>query len=110
MSIHLIDGVLGCEKSTWILENDDIEKEIVLSMGRDSTNSLRARFEKKYSYRPFLKTSCVERIKTVDSFILNCVDVNGKSKKRTNQFHFDEALMTHASLVYFFGTFLVQKE
>nr|BAG50442.1 p153 [Chinese wheat mosaic virus] len=99
--ITLRDGVPGCGKSTWILNNANPTKDMILSVGKEATEDLKEKFMKKHR--------CVEsdlkRIRTVDSFLMHDYD-----KYRAATVHFDEALMAHAGMVYFCADILGAKK
>lgn len=97
LRVVLIDGVPGCGKSTWILNNANLNKEFVLSMGKEATDDLIDKFRKDKKFSPHL----FEKIRTVDSFLMH-----GAKMNRANVFHFDEALMAHAGTVYFCAAIL----
>nr|ALT22313.1 polymerase [Soil-borne virus 2] len=88
--VTLIDGVPGCGKSTHIVENADLSKHYVLTMGKEAALDLKERFRKKN-----FTESQLSRVRTVDSFLMH--DLNS----RANVLQFDEALMAHAGIVYF---------
>nr|BBJ37187.1 152-kDa protein [Japanese soil-borne wheat mosaic virus] len=92
-SIVLKDGVPGCGKSTWILNNANYIKDVVISVGKEAKEDLKEKFMKKYK----CTESELGRIRTVDSYLMHDC---GK-KLRATTVHFDEALMTHAGAVYF---------
>lgn len=92
-SIILKDGVPGCGKTTWILNNANYAKDVILSMGKEATEDVKERFAKKYK----LVERDLKRIRTVDSYLMHDC---GK-ELRAAKLHFDEALMAHAGMVYF---------
>lgn len=98
LKVKLIDGVPGCGKSTWILNNADLYRQVVLATARSSTDDLRSRFtaptEKGGMAVP--EKVAATQVRTVDSFFLN----PGKTQ-RVNSFHFDEALMSHYGMIVF---------
>ncbi|CAA67586.1 methyltransferase [Indian peanut clump virus] len=100
LKVRLIDGVPGCGKSTWILNNCDLDKQVVLAEGREATDDLRKRFTEK----GFPRKRCEERVRTVHSFMLKPLT------RGFNSFHFDEALMAHAGMIYICGRMLRARE
>lgn len=99
--ITLRDGVPGCGKSTWILNNANPVKDMILSMGKEATEDLKDKFMKKHK----CAESDLKRIRTVDSFLMHDFD-----KYRAATVHFDEALMAHAGMVYFCADILGAKK
>ncbi|BAA34693.1 150KDa protein [Broad bean necrosis virus] len=91
--ITLIDGVPGCGKSTYIVNNADVRTDLILSMGKEATEDLKRRFTKEKGARQ----EDMKRVRTVDSYLLN----DFGNKLRADTVHFDEALMAHAGMVYF---------
>ncbi|BAA94802.1 helicase [Sorghum chlorotic spot virus] len=91
--VVLKDGVPGCGKSTWILNNANLKRDVVLSMGKEATVDLREKFEEKYAFGK----KELNRVRTVDSYLMHDC---GK-EMTCNTLHFDEALMAHAGMVYF---------
>ncbi|KOM51404.1 hypothetical protein LR48_Vigan09g006300 [Vigna angularis] len=89
--ITLIDGVPGCGKSTHIVKEASLNRQYVLTMGKEAALDLKARFKKERN----ATEAQLKRVRTVDSFFLN------DSKSRAGVLHFDEALMAHAGMVYF---------
>nr|QZA75382.1 replicase [Peanut clump virus] len=100
LKVRLIDGVPGCGKSTWILNNCDLDKQVVLAEGREATDDLRKRFAEK----GFPRKRCEERVRTVHSFMLKPLT------RHFNSFHFDEALMAHAGMIFICGRMLGARE
>ncbi|CAB57883.1 replicase [Oat golden stripe virus] len=100
--IMLKDGVPGCGKSTWILNNANHVKDVVLSMGREATLDLKDKFARKYK----CQERELKRIRTVDSYLMHDC---GKTL-RASVVHFDEALMAHAGMVYFCADLLGAKK
>ncbi|BAP18642.1 putative methyltransferase/helicase [Gentian ovary ringspot virus] len=98
LKVKLIDGVPGCGKSTWILNNADLYNQVVLATARSSTDDLRTRFtlpvERGGKAVPERLAST--QVRTVDSFFLN----HSKTQK-VSSFHFDEALMSHYGMIVF---------
>ncbi|AAA47082.1 136K protein [Pepper ringspot virus] len=88
----LVDGVPGCGKSTAIVESANPLFEVILSMGKEATEDLIARFSKKK-----FGINIKKRVRTVDAFLMHCS--NGECIGET--LHFDEALMAHAGMVFF---------
>nr|ANI85380.1 150 kDa protein [Soil-borne wheat mosaic virus] len=99
--ITLRDGVPGCGKSTWILNNANPMKDMVLCVGKEATEDLKEKFMKKHK----CTESDLKRIRTVDSFLMHDYD-----KFRAATVHFDEALMAHAGIVYFCADILGAKK
>jgi hypothetical protein len=98
LEVELIDGVPGCGKSTWILENAKLEEDMVLAPARESIDDLRFRFTEKRIPQRLAR----ERVRTVDSFFLRLPN----KPSRVKNLHFDEALMTHAGTVVFAAAIL----
>lgn len=94
LSFELIDGVPGCGKSSMILNQCDLRREVVVGEGRNATDDLRQRFvnEKRYP----LKTANM-KVRTLDSLLLT---ETGKAPK-AKLFHFDEALKVHYGAILF---------
>nr|AAF18329.1 148K protein [Soil-borne cereal mosaic virus] len=99
--ITLRDGVPGCGKSTWIVENANPMKDMVLSMCKEATEDLKEKFSKRLK----CTESALRRVRTVDSFLMHDYD-----KFRAATVHFDEALMAHAGMVYFCADILGAKK
>ncbi|KOM50639.1 hypothetical protein LR48_Vigan08g146600 [Vigna angularis] len=87
----LTDGVPSCGKSTHTVKEASLDKQYVLTMGKEATMDLKERFKRE---RKAIEAQ-LKRVRTVDSFFLN----DGRS--RANVLHFDEAPMVHAGMVYF---------
>jgi hypothetical protein len=91
--IKLIDGIPGCGKSTFILENHIPHRDLVLTQTRAALEDIRLRAREKYEDINInrLKTD----YRTVSSYI-----INGSDKKYERVF-IDEALLMHAGYVGF---------
>nr|QKS69545.1 methyltransferase [Erysiphe necator associated gora-like virus 1] len=107
LQVELIDGVPGCGKSTWILDNADLYKQVVLATARESTDDLRSRFVKSVEEggKAYPSNIANTQVRTVDSYFLN-----PEKTRRVDSFHFDEALMSHYGMICFCAAMLRAKK
>lgn len=76
--LSLIEGVPGCEKTTYIVERADPSNSLVLTSTKEGAEDLRRRFKQPNN----------RNIRTVDSYLMN-------SRSRADVVWIDEALMRY---------------
>lgn len=93
--IVLVRGVLGCGKSTYIINRYE-DEDLVLTTTRAAANDLRERITRKHSIE-------IPNVRTIDSYIIN-------HRKPYGRVYIDEAIMCHAGDVVAIAHFSKAKE
>lgn len=86
--IARIEGVAGCGKTTWILNNHDPDTDLVLTQTCAARDDIRERMRRKMPGKP--DSWYATRYRTVDSFLM------GSNDKTYNAVYIDEGMKAHS--------------